>query len=176
MQSPGGMREYALLQQLKECGYFPFIKHRPALPMELFQAHFLLFHALYHLQQTHLQNRTGILRISTLSIRLYPYQPGEAALMTLDPVRDYYLELDNLDAMTESGVAELLENFWRDYVRPDNRAMALAELGLSDPVDETTIKQAYRRLAMAHHPDRGGDEWRLQAINAAYKSLRKSRR
>ena len=30
------------------------------------------------------------------------------------------------------------------------------------------VKQEYRRLALLHHPDRGGDTVTMQAINAAY--------
>jgi curved DNA-binding protein CbpA len=38
-------------------------------------------------------------------------------------------------------------------------------------VDDATIKRRYRRLAMRHHPDRGGDGVRLREINAALATL-----
>ena len=53
----------------------------------------------------------------------------------------------------------------------DERQAALTVLGLQDPVENTDIKMAYRRLAMAHHPDRGGDEETLKEINLAAKTL-----
>lgn len=174
-QSPQGMTEFELLQALRKRDCFPFISKRPAQALELFHAHFLLFHALYRLQKTQLENHTGILEISALSIRLHGYRPGRAAMMVPDQVRDYYLDLENLAAMTDSGAAELLQSFWQEFVCYDNRAAALQELGLSDPVGEATIKQTYRRLAMTHHPDRGGEPGRLQAINAAYRWLCKPR-
>jgi DnaJ-class molecular chaperone len=37
--------------------------------------------------------------------------------------------------------------------------------------DFTAAKQAYRKLAMEHHPDRGGDETRFKNINAAWEKI-----
>lgn len=34
------------------------------------------------------------------------------------------------------------------------------------------VKKAYRRAALKHHPDRGGDHRRMQTVNAAYEVLR----
>lgn len=33
------------------------------------------------------------------------------------------------------------------------------------------IKRAYRRAALTHHPDRGGDQQRMKQVNAAYEVL-----
>lgn len=174
-QTPEGIGEYELLQLLKEKGYFSFSTQRPAPVLDLFQMHFLLFHALYRLQLDCLQKQSAVLEISPLNIRLLPYVAGRSDITTADPVRDYYLDINNLEAMSEKEAADLIESFWRDFIRFDGRAAALAELGLSDPVDDEVIKQAYRRLAMQHHPDRGGEALRLQAINAAYEMLYKSK-
>jgi len=104
------------------------------------------------------------------------YQSGEAALtVSQADLATYYLDMENLDNTSRVGVDALLDAFWREYARFGNRKAALAELELTDPVDELTIKQTYRRLAMIHHPDRGGEATRLQAINAAYEYLRKPR-
>ncbi len=70
-------------------------------------------------------------------------------------------------------LADLVGAFWARLGRRERRAEALAQLGLADPVDDDTVKRAYRRLAMEHHPDRGGDKERLQAINAAARLLLK---
>lgn len=44
-------------------------------------------------------------------------------------------------------------------------------LGLDSSASEDQIRQAYKRLAMQHHPDRGGDAARFQEIQEAYSTL-----
>lgn len=171
-----GISEHDLLKKLQTQGYFGFLSNRPATPDALYMAHFLLFHALYRLQKNYYLEKKGIIDIGPLNICLRGYQPGEAMLtVSSDNLAAYYLDMANLDNISSEDVEALLAAFWREYVRFDNRKAALAELGLADPVDELTIKQTYRRLAMHHHPDRGGEVARLQAINAAYEHLCKSR-
>ncbi|NIV37905.1 MAG: DnaJ domain-containing protein, partial [Anaerolineae bacterium] len=86
-------------------------------------------------------------------------------------LRDYYLDLSQLEGMDAQRVADLIAQFWTRHQAQDARADALATLGLRDPVDAPTIKQTYRRLAMRHHPDRGGDAAQLQAIHQAMQTL-----
>ena len=47
-----------------------------------------------------------------------------------------------------------------------------AELGLPPGAPPEDVAAAYRRLAKAYHPDRGGSEGRMAQINAAYDLLR----
>lgn len=42
-----------------------------------------------------------------------------------------------------------------------------AELGLTPEATESEIREARRRLAKRHHPDTGGDDVRMGAVNAA---------
>jgi hypothetical protein len=38
-------------------------------------------------------------------------------------------------------------------------------LGVSKDADENAIKKAFRKLAMVHHPDKGGDPEKVQLLN-----------
>lgn len=44
-------------------------------------------------------------------------------------------------------------------------------LGLQRGASDEEIKKAYRKLAMKHHPDRGGDQAKFKEISTAYDSL-----
>lgn len=46
-----------------------------------------------------------------------------------------------------------------------------ATLGVSETATQDEIKKAYRKLAMQHHPDKGGDTTKFQEIQAAYDSI-----
>lgn len=166
-----GLSEHDLIRALNARGFFDFLPPPPASPQELFRAHFLLFHALYDLRDRLYTRQQGVLQIGPLCIRVLPWSSGDDALTAADPLRAYYLDWSNLDGMSDDDVCELIASFWTRFGRFDKREEALAELGLADPVDDATIKLAWRRLAMEHHPDRGGDNERLQAINAAVDCL-----
>jgi hypothetical protein len=169
-KQPDGIGEYDLMQNLKARGYFDFLSS-PALPHELFHAHFFLFHALYLLRDIFLEKQQYILNIHTLKIELLPYQQGENKLQHEDKLRSYYLDFSNMENTSEDDVYDLLASFWNKFDHYGDRDAALAELGLSDPVDDKTIKDEYRKLVMQHHPDRGGDKDKLQKINDAVASL-----
>ena len=44
-------------------------------------------------------------------------------------------------------------------------------LGLEKSADEKEIRKRYKKLAIKHHPDKGGDEAKFKEINAAYEIL-----
>jgi len=44
-------------------------------------------------------------------------------------------------------------------------------LGINKNASEEDIKTAYRKMAMKHHPDRGGDEKKFKQVEEAYRTL-----
>jgi len=44
-------------------------------------------------------------------------------------------------------------------------------LGVAKDADPKTMKKAYRKLCLKHHPDKGGDEHTFKEVNAAYEIL-----
>lgn len=47
-----------------------------------------------------------------------------------------------------------------------------SRLGVSKTASSDELKRAFRKLAMQHHPDRGGDQKTFQEINEAYDTLK----
>jgi curved DNA-binding protein CbpA len=45
-------------------------------------------------------------------------------------------------------------------------------LGADEEASQSDIERLYKRLAMRHHPDRGGDEEEMKSLNEAYGVLR----
>jgi len=174
---PTGISEYDLIRALDSTGESCFSADCLSNSLSLFQTHFFLFHSLYQLHDQLWHNDGIHLEIGPLCIQLLQGNgnPGPA-LSEHNPLRDYYLDIDNLNNTDANDVELLLGQFWQRFARNDDRHNALAELELNDPVDWATIKTQHRRLAMQHHPDRGGDEQRLQAINAAMDVLTRNNR
>lgn len=44
-------------------------------------------------------------------------------------------------------------------------------LGIKSPANADEIKKAYRKMAMKHHPDKGGNEEEFKRLNTAYTLL-----
>lgn len=170
---PAGLSEYELIQALDDFGQPGFDTSALRENLSLFQTHFFLFHSLYRLRDRLWESKEARLDINALCIQLLPVinkEDGEdtrAEISEHDPLREYYLNLENLENTDGEDVIRLLAQFWARFVTDDERNAALKELELQDPVDWATIKEQHRRLVMEHHPDRGGDAERLQAINAA---------
>ncbi|VAW89383.1 hypothetical protein MNBD_GAMMA18-719 [hydrothermal vent metagenome] len=168
--------EYELIAQLKEQGFFAFLPPPPTPTHALFCAHFLLFHALYTVRDQLRLAQSAELHISPLAIQLHPYQSEVSALCKVDPLRDYYLDLDNLHSTGKAEVDELINAFWKKFAQSEQdapaRVLALAQLGLKAPVTDEQIRRRYKEQVMQHHPDRGGNEQQLQALNQAMAVLK----
>ena len=171
--APDGIAEYTLIQQLKD----RHSGHVPNLPLAdklvLFRTHFLLFNALYRLREQLWQKKSHLLQISPLCIRLQPYQSGGAALSERDALRDYYLDMSNLQGTDERDVERLLTSFWTRMQGGEEKqaALELFELANERTLDLPRIKLRYRQMVSEHHPDRGGSTERLQSINLAMEIL-----
>ena len=83
----------------------------------------------------------------------------------------YYLNLEELNT-EQSDVDALLTDFWKRMLRPVDRSQDLEALELETNAGAEQIKRQYRRLANAHHPDKGGDPERFREITAAYQRLK----
>ncbi len=170
-QNPVGTDVYTLIKALQNKNYPGFPKISLTEPLALFQMNFRLFHGLYCLRDQLWQTQQAHLDISALQIKLHAYQPGQKDIVLYDPVRAYFLDLNNLESTTAEDVKELLGKFWGKFYAHTKKKMALETLGLKEPIDYPKIKRHYRYLVMQHHPDRGGNKTRLQEINAAMTTL-----
>lgn len=170
-QTPNGISEFDLIKILQNNGADGFHAEALRQNLSMYQCHFILFHCLYALQ-TRLRGDAQDIDIHCLKITLLPYSPTNSTLPTThDPLREYYLDLSNVETTTETDVADLLNSFWTRFLRNDQRTNALSILGLQDPVSHEEIRKRYKKLVMEHHPDRGGEKEKLQAINEAMSLL-----
>ena len=174
------LSEYQLLQLLRDQGWE--LPTHTNDSVALFNSHFLLFHVLYTLQQDYWASGQ-YLEISALNIQLHSMNvagspdkdhESNAVLYRGDQsLRDYYLDLSHLETATEASVNDLLNQFWGKYLALDERVEALEVLSLPPTTSYQEIKNTYRRLAMIHHPDRGGDVATFQSINRAFGVLQR---
>lgn len=169
---PEGISEHQLLKQLADD--FPLFRTDRSDPLQLFRQHFVLFHCLYQLQGHWRQQGFGELEIHTLNIQLQPWQGQKPGLTEDDPLRRYYLDLDNLDSTNREQVEDMLNAFWKGLNQPAQPGRwALEVLGFEQaPATGKELKSRYRQLALERHPDRGGDPEAQKALNDAFAELR----
>ena len=58
-----------------------------------------------------------------------------------------------------------------EHPRSQTKAPSHAVLGVKQDVSPAEAQEAFRRYALVHHPDRGGDPVKFQAGVEAYRSL-----
>lgn len=145
-------------------------------PDALYRVHFLMRNALYRWALTHHQWRWHFSALGVRWTRVSPPGDSAHALPAEDvahtPLASYYLNLANLNLGVES-VDALLASFWRQFAgyvqgQGEHLQAALSLLELDQLTDYDSLKRQYRRRAMALHPDRGGSDSALQALNNAY--------
>lgn len=175
-----GLSEYQLFNILKSPPYQLFTAEALRDPLSLFQSHFILFNALYQLQDRWLSNKTGLLQIHCSCIRLNPWQAGQHGLTKQDKLRAYYLDWTNLNGTDQAQVEALLDNFWLGFSGLPNQLnnnqmpqqQALDLLCLTAPYSAQQLKQQYRKMLHLHHPDKGGNNEQSQQLQAAYECLK----
>ena len=172
--SPQGYTEYELLKllQSRKEGIFENIEYHN--PTALFKVHFSLFHHLYQLQQTLWCDTAFHLDVSPLRICIHTTtnKPGKH-LAEHNPLRDFYLESENLEKTGDDEIKHMLDRFWTLMRFHEKEQLALAELELQKPVSYAQIKKQYKKLSLRHHPDRGGEKEKFQQLYEAMKVLAK---
>lgn len=167
---PDGIDEFSLIRAL--AGIFPrsLFAAPGALrePLMLFQTHFLLFHMLHRLSDQLAMDHMEI-EVHALRIRLIPRKPGTSGIVEQDPLRSYYLDWNQWLTTQSEDVHLLLQGVLQGpfSVPPDELAAALAVFDLQEPIDAALVKKRYRILAQTHHPDKGGEPGKIQAVNQA---------
>lgn len=75
--------------------------------------------------------------------------------------------LDAMRAIERHGGAEILERAFTGFVALPAPEQWFQVLGIPSTSTREEIELAHRRLAMIHHPDRGGDAHQMARINTA---------
>jgi len=75
--------------------------------------------------------------------------------------------LDAMRAIERHGGAAILDRAFAGFTALPASEQWFTVLGVSANASPAEIDEAYRRLAMKHHPDRGGGEHEMSRINAA---------
>lgn len=79
--------------------------------------------------------------------------------------------LEAMRAIERHGGAEILDRAFTGFVALPAPEQPFQVLGVGANASRAEIEEAYRRLAMKHHPDRGGDSREMARINAARQEL-----
>ena len=137
---PEGLSEYELLKALQAALQEIFTDETFRDHHAMFQAHFLLFHALYRLDDKLRRCAGDGVAIDVMNIRLYRLGADTGSVpVKNDPLRSYYTDLGNLQQTSADDVEQLLGAFWVRYYANERRAEALNVLGLSDPVEMLSL-------------------------------------
>ena len=172
LQELSPCKEYDLLMKLRDQGHTYFVKLDLNNSLELFKAHYLLFHLLYQLKEKLLLEKKASLNIHCTMISLEPYTEEAATLAEYDYIKGYYSDLSKLETFSKEETDSMINDFWKRMAKlPNENEEALEVLNLSKGASDEDIKVSYKKLALIHHPDRGGTKEDFQKIVAAKKEL-----
>ncbi len=172
--------EHQIIKHLQEKNTSPFNNFSLNLAKDLFSAHFLCMHALYHLKRQFAQDNK--FRLIIQSVRVERIDIGNKDtqincrsinnfLETEDPLESYYLNPMHYFETQEQDINDMLKSFWKKYLAQDKKQAALEILDLPVEADAKMIKDQYRRLAQKHHPDKGGCAEMFNKIREAKSTL-----
>ena len=171
-QAAGSYKVHELMAALRQQGAIPRLADDEQL--QLFRVNFLIMNALY-LLQAELYEEGWWLVISTLDIRLEPLagnQEVNHGFAVGENLRSYYLDWQVFWQTGREEVEALLASFWRACDGAGQREEALALFGLAMDATPEAIRRRWRELALAHHPDRGGDAETFIRIRWGWECLR----
>ncbi|MGJ8682471.1 DNA-J related domain-containing protein [Paraglaciecola sp.] len=176
---PNGLSEYELLKILQSPAYKVFSQLDLQNPLVLFQTHFIVFNALYHLRDSLIKEQLGLLQIDCICIQIKPWVAGIPGLKAQDKLREYYLNWQHLSDTDQQQVENLLDSFWQSLTWRKSKQtssisieQALQLLELAELVDLVPLKKQYRKMLHKHHPDKGGDNEHTRLLHQAFESLR----
>ena len=169
---PSGIKEYDLLVILKKKELPVFLDSNFSDTLDLFKAHFILFHLLYNLRDYLHEDEKGTVEIHFLKIVLLPWQPNDQKLPAIrDSLAEYYGDLTNMTETKKVDVEKMIDQFWKDYIEYHLKPKSFTVLGLDKQATKTEVKQRYRDLAKKHHPDHGGNADNFKRISDAAQNL-----
>ena len=165
--------EHTLIKFLQQSAIAPFDLFNLSHAKDLFNAHFLCMHALYHLKHQYAAQQSYHLHIHAVQIERVELNTEtatdvqQAGLINADPLEAYYLDSRHYFETQEDDIQTMLKSFWEKYLAQDEKHASLAKLELPGDADATMVQQQYRRLAQKHHPDKGGCAIRFNEIRQA---------
>lgn len=172
-EHPQGIDEYGILTALKQ---HPALANLGEGHLPLFQKHFLIMNALYQVQADYWDEKKAVLEITPLINKLHAQSPSaqETQLIRAESQgpSEYYLNWENFNKTTEQDVLNLYKSFWEFLAKDEKREVALSTLELPADASTEEIKRQYKKLAMQHHPDKGGNSTHFIEIQAAYEVLK----
>lgn len=86
--------------------------------------------------------------------------------------------IDSLRGIARWGTGDMIEAAFSGFqaiAAPPTTKPWSTVFGLPADASDFVVEERYRRMAMAHHPDRGGDADQMAAVNAAYEQFKQER-
>lgn len=172
---PDGISEFNLMKALE--AHSAFADLAQDYQLRLFQKHFMIMHGLYTLQTLLWYEEQLRLEISPLCVRCHDEEISDGVAEAVlpgaaDPLRDYYLDWQQLEHTNAVDVQRLLSGFMEQLADPSARSRALTALELEEGAGPHEIRSRYRQLAARLHPDKGGDSEAFIEVRRAYELLR----